>query len=238
MNNYQIPPPIQKVVVDASVEHSLFSKVFLWMAGALAVTALAALATTGTSLQMMFVTNPMLLWGAIIVELGLVIVLSARINKMSFATAAVVMILYSLLNGVTLSLIFLIYTAASIVKTFFIAAGMFGVMALIGATTKRNIGAWSRYLYMVLIGLIIAIVVNIFFKSSMMDWIISGVAVVLFTILTAVDTNRIKRVLAEMSQNGADTATLNKVALLGSLTLYLDFINLFIYLLRFVGSRN
>lgn len=238
MNNYQIPPPIQKVVVDASVEHSLFSKVFLWMAGALAVTALAALATTGTSLQMMFVTNPMLLWGAIILELGLVIVLSARINKMSFATAAVVMILYSLLNGVTLSLIFLIYTAASIVKTFFIAAGMFGVMALIGATTKRNIGAWSRYLYMVLIGLIIAIVVNIFFKSSMMDWIISGVAVVLFTILTAVDTNRIKRVLAEMSQNGADTATLNKVALLGSLTLYLDFINLFIYLLRFVGSRN
>ena len=215
--------------MSAISTRALFNNVFLWMFGALLVTALTALAVVHTDLFYLLVNGPAMIV-CIIAELVLVFVLSARIGKMSFTTATVMMVLYSVLNGVTLSII-------SIATTFFIAAGMFGVMALVGATTKRNLSPIYRYLIMTLVGLILASLVNIFLRNTIMDLIISAVGVVLFVILTAVDTNRIKKMITEY--NGVvDNETIRKIALMGALSLYLDFINLFLYLLRFFGRNN
>lgn len=218
--------------MSAISTRALFNNVFLWMFGALLVTALTALAVVHTPLM-----NGPAMIVCIIAELVLVFVLSARIGKMSFTTATLMMVLYSVLNGVTLSIIFVVYTMTSIATTFFIAAGMFGVMALIGATTKRNLSPIYRYLIMTLVGLILASLVNIFLGNETIDFIISAVGVVLFVILTAVDTNWIKKMIAEY--NGVvDNETIRKIALMGALSLYLDFINLFLYLLRFFGRNN
>ena len=175
--------------MSAISTRALFNNVFLWMFGALLVTALTALAVVHTDLFYLLVNGPAMIV-CIIAELALVFVLSARIGKMSFTTATVMMVIYSALNGVTLSIIFAAYTTASIATTFFIAAGMFGVMALVGATTKHNLSPIYRYLIMTLVGLILASLVNIFLRNTIMDLIISAVGVVLFVILTAVD-NRI-----------------------------------------------
>lgn len=244
--NFQTPPPLPKenelenvsFSYSPSLERSLFTKVFAWMGGALFVTAVVALLVASSNWVFSIITNPILFWGFIIAELLVVIIMTARLQKMSFATAAVLMILYSVLNGVTLSIVFLAYSLGSIARVFFITAGMFALMAVIGAKTKRNLAPAVRYLMMALIGLILMSVVNIFLQSTPLDWIISGIGVVLFTILTAVDTNRIKHTVREMVAAGADTESLHKLALVGSLQLYLDFINLFLYLLRFFGSRD
>lgn len=222
--------------MSAISTRALFNNVFLWMFGALLVTALTALAVVHTDLFYLLMNGPAMIV-CIIAELVLVFVLSARIGKMSFTTATLMMVLYSVLNGVTLSIIFVVYTMTSIATTFFIAAGMFGVMALIGATTKRNLSPIYRYLIMTLVGLILASLVNIFLGNETIDFIISAVGVVLFVILTAVDTNRIKKMITEY--NGVvDNETIRKIALMGALSLYLDFINLFLYLLRFFGRNN
>ncbi len=222
--------------MSAISTRALFNNVFLWMFGALLVTALTALAVVHTDLFYLLVNGPAM-FVCIIAELVLVFVLSARIGKMSFTTATVMMVIYSALNGVTLSIIFAAYTMTSIATTFFITAGMFGVMALVGATTKHNLSPIYRYLIMTLVGLILASLVNIFLRNTIMDLIISAVGVVLFVILTAVDTNRIKTMITEY--NGVvDNETIRKIALMGALSLYLDFINLFLYLLRFFGRNN
>lgn len=228
----------EKYYYSKSLEKSLFTKVFAWMGGALFLTAITALLVASSSLVWKLVATPALFFGLVIAELIVVVVLSARIYKMSFATASLLMVLYSILNGTTLSLIFMAYSLGSIAKVFFITAAMFIVMAIIGAVTKRNLAPMSRYLIMILVGIIIMSVVNIFLGSSKMDWIISAIGVLLFTLLTAVDTNKIKNGLTLMSENGADTESLHKMALIGSLQLYLDFVNLFLYLLRFLGRRN
>lgn len=233
------PPPFTSYeTITPAVERSFFNKTFLWMFGALLVTAVTSLLVASTSLAITILSNPYLLWGSLIAELVMVIVLSARINKMSFTTAAIMMIAYSILNGITLSFIFLAYKLGSIASTFFITAGMFGAMALIGANTKKNLQPAYRYLIMAVIGLVIALVVNAFMKSSGFDYIISIAGVLIFTVLTAVDTQKIKLLLREGTANGADQETLNKIALMGSLELYLDFINLFLYLLRIFASRD
>lgn len=245
-NFFQTPPPVPtednnialKEALGASIERSLFTKVFAWMGGALLVTALTALVVASTSIGTLLVQNSALFFGIIIAELILVFTLSARIQKMSFPTAALMMIVYAMLNGVVLSSIFFVYSFGSIAKVFFITAGMFGAMALYGATTKRNLSALHRVLMLFLLGVIIASLVNLFFRSSALDWLISLVGVVLFTILTAVDTNRIKRAISLRVNEDGETESLHKLALMGSLILYLDFINLFLYLLRFFGSRD
>ncbi|HEY9544015.1 Bax inhibitor-1/YccA family protein, partial [Prevotella sp.] len=161
--------------------------------------------------------------------------LSARINKMSLTTATLSFLLYSVLNGVTMSIIFLAFTASSIATTFYITAGTFGAMALYGYVTKTDLSKFGSLLRMALLGLIIALVVNIFLRNSMFDMIISGIGVLIFTGLTAYDSQKIKEALA-MSEDGGEAT--QKIALMGALTLYLDFINLFIYLLRFFGKGN
>ena len=176
-----------------------------------------------------------MLWGLFIVELALVFVISGMIKKLSLTTATILFIIYSLLNGVVFSGIFLVYTDASISKVFFITAGTFAAMSLVGYTTKRDLSSMGRILFMALIGLIIATIVNIFLKSSGLDMILSYLGVLIFVGLTAWDTQEIKNMLLECEEPNEEA---QKIALLGSLSLYLDFINLFIYLLRIFGSRE
>lgn len=207
------------------------------MALALAMTGLTA-AAVATQPQMVaaIFSNSVLFWGLILAELGLVFYLSARIMKMSFAAAGIAFGVYSILNGVTLSSIFVIYELGSIVNTFYITAGTFGVMAAVGIFIKKDLSAIGRFLIMLLFGLIIATVVNIWVGSTGLATICNYAGVLIFTGLTAYDTQKIRNLLRE--HGGTENETTMKIALLGSLILYLDFINLFLYLLRFFGSNR
>jgi len=228
--------PYIEVTAAASGERSLFVSVYNWMAIGLVLTAVVAYGTLAYPplLEAIF-TNRVLFYGLLIGEFGLVIALSAAINRLSSGAAAALFLLYSAINGLTLSFIFLVYTQSSIVSTFFITAGTFGAMSVYGAVTKRDLTSWGGFFFMGLIGLIIASVVNMFLHSEMIYWITSFIGVFIFVGLTAYDTQKIRR----MSQAGfADEASRKKMAILGALTLYLDFINLFLYLLRIFGRRR
>lgn len=225
------------VYVDSTLQTTTMRHVFTWMFGALGITALTAMLVAKSSLIYTMIMNPGLLWGLIIAELALVFILSARIGKMSFFTSSLLFTIYSILNGVTLSSIFIVYTMTSIAATFFITAGMFGAMALWGYFTKKDLSKWGSIFFMLLIGLILATVVNLFLRSGAMGFIISIVGVIIFTGLTAFDVNKIKQMLVQM-QGFEEGDVVRKVALMGALTLYLDFINLFLYLLRFFGRRD
>lgn len=215
---------------------ALMRKVYVWMALALALTGLTAYGIAdNTNLAFTLIGNRALFWGIAIAEFALVMFLTARIRKMSLTTATLSFLLYSVLNGVTMSIIFLAFTAASIATTFYITAGTFGIMAFYGYVTKADLSKLGSILRMALLGLIVALVVNIFMRNSIFDLVISAVGVLIFTGLTAYDSQKIKTALA-MQEHPDETA--QKVALLGALTLYLDFINLFIYLLRFFGRSN
>ena len=214
----------------------LMRKVYVWMTLALVITGFTAygVATSPGVLQLIF-GNQILFWGMIIAELALVIGVSAAINRLSLTTATLMFILYSVINGALFSSIFLIYTASSIATVFFITAGTFGTMALIGYTTKTDLTSIGKYLFMALIGLIIATVVNVFIKSEGLTYILSYIGVLIFVGLTAYDSQKIKHMLEQAPDAGEGA---QKIALLGALTLYLDFINLFLYLLRIFGKRD
>jgi len=214
----------------------LMRKVYTWMTLALVITGLTAygVANSPGVLQAIY-TNQILFWGLIIAELALVVGVSAAINKLSLTTATLMFILYSVINGALMSYIFLAYTASSVATVFFITAGTFGVMALIGYTTKTDLSSMGKILFMALIGLVIATLVNLFVKSDGLTLILSYVGVLIFVGLTAWDSQKIKQMLLQAPDAGEAA---QKVALLGALTLYLDFINLFIYLLRIFGKRE
>ena len=215
---------------------ALMRKVYVWMTLALVITGICAygVATSPALMQMVY-GNKAAIWVLFIAEIGLVFYTTARINRLSLSTATTLFIIYSALNGVTMSAIFVAYTMTSIAQVFFITAGTFAAMALIGYTTKKDLTRFGGIAFMLLIGLIIATVVNMFVQSTMLDLILSYIGVVLFVGLTAWDSQQIKRALAmqpDMSESS------QKVALLGALTLYLDFINLFLYLLRIFGRSD
>ena len=215
---------------------ALMRKVYLWMTMALVITGLCAWGTaTSPSMVQLVYGNRAAIWVLFIAELGLVFYTTARINRLSLTTATTLFILYSALNGVTLSSIFMVYAMTSIAKVFFITAGTFGVMALYGSVTKTDLSRFGNLFLMALFGLIIATLANLFIKSSGFDLILSYVGVVLFVGLTAWDSLQIKRALS--LQTGMDESA-QKVALLGALELYLDFINLFLYLLRIFGRSD
>ena len=227
----------QPATFIAAAFSALMRKVYVWMALALVVSGMTALyVAQNSALMSLLMSSSASIWILCIAEIALVIYLTAKIDKLSFPTAGILFVLYSILNGVTLSFIFLAYTMNSIASTFFITAGTFGAMSLIGYTTKRDLSAMGRYLLFALIGLIIASVVNIFMGGSMLQWIISFVGVIIFVGLTAYDTQKIRQMFL-MYGDGVNDST-QKLALMGSLTLYLDFINLFLYLLRFFGDRK
>ena len=214
----------------------LMRKVYLWMTMALAITGFTAYyVATNETLITALVTNQILFWGLAIGELALVIGLSAAINRLSLTTATLMFVLYSVINGVTMSFIFLLYTASSITSVFFITAGTFAVMALFGYFTKTDLTSMGKILMMALIGIIIATIVNIFTKSQGLAVILNYLGVLVFVGLTAYDSQKIKQML-QMAPDAGEGA--QKIALLGALSLYLDFINLFLYLLRLLGSRR
>lgn len=236
-NDYEIKDFKQeRTLTSADAASALMRKVYLWMTLALIVTGVTAygVATSPGLVQAIF-GNSVLFWGMIIAEFGLVFAISSAINRLSLMTATLLFILYSVINGATLSVLLLAFTASSIANVFFITAGTFGVMSIIGYTTKTDLSSMGKILFMALIGLIIATIVNVFVGSSGLDLIISYVGVLIFVGLTAYDTQKIKNMLAEATDTGE---TMQKVALLGALSLYLDFINLFIYLLRILGDRK
>lgn len=220
----------------AEASSLLMRKVYLWMTLALVITGVTAygVATSPGILQMIF-GNTVLFWGLIIAEFGLVFAISSAINRLSLTVATLLFVLYSVVNGATLSFILILYTSESVANVFFITAATFGVMSLVGYTTKTDLSSMGKILFMALIGLIIATIVNLFIGSSGLNMIISYVGVLIFVGLTAYDTQKIKKMLAEAPDAGE---YMQKIALLGALTLYLDFINLFIYLLRILGDRK
>lgn len=220
----------------SAVFPALMRKVYVWMTMALAITGICAygVATSPNIMQMIY-GNSMTIWVLFIVELGLVFYTTARIQKLSLTTATTLFIIYSALNGVTLSGIFMVYSMTSIAKVFFITAGTFAAMALYGYFTKTDLSKIGNILFMALIGLIIATVVNLFLKSAMFDLILCYIGVGIFVGLTAWDSQKIKHMLA-MQVDMSESA--QKIALMGALSLYLDFINLFLYLLRIFGNRN
>lgn len=236
-NNYGTSSVKPVEVARESAYATLMRNVYIWMTLALVVTAMAAYyVASNESLLYSIAGNPILFWGLMIGELLLVIILSARIHKMSFMTAAIMFVAYSLLNGVTMSFIFLAYTESSIVTTFLITAGTFGAMALVGSFIKKDLSAMGRILIMALIGLIIATIVNIFLASDGLSMIINYAGVLIFVGLTAYDAQKIKQML--QAYGGDVNEGTKKIALMGSLSLYLDFINIFLYLLRILGNRN
>lgn len=225
------------IVSAAETFPALMRKVYVWMTLALVITGLVAYGVaTSPALIMAIVSSKALFLGLIVAELALVIGITAAINKLSMPMATLLFAIYSAINGATLSVIFVAYTMSSIANVFFITAGTFAAMAVLGYTTKKDLSGFGRILFMALIGLIIATLVNVFLvHSTGFDLIISYVGVLLFVGLTAYDTQKIKRMLIEAEGTGE---TAQKIALLGALSLYLDFINLFLYLLRLFGKKD
>lgn len=226
----------QQEMTNASTFKVLMRKVYLWMTLALMITGITAAGVANSpNILALIYSSQVVMWGIIIAEFGLVIYISARLEKLSLSTATTLFALYSILNGVMLSSIFLLYSTAIISKVFFITAGTFGVTALYGYATKKDLSSLGNILFMALIGLVIATVVNVFMKSAMFDLILSYIGVIIFVGLTAWDSQKIKHMM--MEQQDADESA-QKLALIGALSLYLDFINLFLYLLRIFGRSN
>jgi len=213
-------------------QNTLVRQVYAWMGLGLALTAVMALMTVSSpGLYQAIVGNRLVFYGLMIGELALVFVLSGAIQRLSAGVATLLFLGYSVLNGLTLSVIFLVYTADSIASTFAVSAAMFGAMSIYGYVTKKDLTSWGNFLFMGLIGIVLASLVNIFLKNDAVSWVISAIGVVVFTGLTAYDTWKIKA-LAAAGEEG------RKPAILGALTLYLDFINLFLMLLRLTGGRR
>ena len=228
MDNSQFPSQGQSVDEFYGVGHdSLVQRI-------VQITGLASVYTVDSGLVFRMIGSNSFYF-LLIAEIALVWILSARVMKLSLPVATGAFALYSVLNGVTLSPIFLVYTSESIATTFFVTSGTFGAMALYGYFTKRDLTKWGSLLFMVLIGVVIATLVSLFLKSETLMWIITYVGVVLFVALTAYDTQKVKLLANETKH---DVELSKKASLLGALTLYLDFINLFLYLLRFFGRRN
>lgn len=219
-----------------STTGSFLTKVYGWMTAGLALTALAAMLTLSSpDLLKLIFGNRMVFYVLIFGELGLVIALSAAINRISSTTATLMFLFYSALSGVTFASIFLVYTSSSIASTFLVASGTFGAMSVYGYVTKRDLTGWGNFLFMGLVGIIIASVVNIFLQSEMVTWMVSYIGVFVFVGLTAYDTQKIKQI----GQAGfGSEESRKKAAIIGALRLYLDFINLFLMLLRVMGNRR
>lgn len=215
--------------------NAMLRKVYLWMCAALVITGLVAYYVSNSYMILSYIySSKWVLWTIIFGEFGLVIGLSAAINRISATAATLMFILYALLNGLLMSSIFMVYSISSIGTTFFVTAGTFGAMAIYGSVTKKDLTKLGSLLLMALIGLIIATLVNLFLKNGVMDMVISGIGVLVFVGLTAYDAQKIKGLL----YGAVEEESTNKLAVLGALSLYLDFINLFLYLLRFLGRRK
>ena len=235
-NSQPTPPPFYTAerVADASYVSRIMKRVYLKMFLAMIVTAVTSFVCMNVpAVFFTLMNNSGLYFGLLIAEVVLVFVLAGALNKLSSPVATLIFYVYSILNGVVLSAILAAYTASSVFSTFVITAAVFGTMTVYGYVTKSDLSRVGTFLFMALIGLIICTIVNIFMKSSTMEWIISFAGVVIFIGLTAWDTQKIKQMAAM-----TDGSQAGKLATIGALSLYLDFVNLFLYLLRFFGNRE
>ncbi|CAO0820557.1 Inner membrane protein YbhL [Desulfarculales bacterium] len=239
---YQQPYPSRTMggTGELTLVNAFMRRVYNWMVAGLALSALVAwYMTTSLPALSLFINlrtgaPTMWFWAAIVGEFGLVLAISAGIKRMQVGTAASMFVLYAALNGVTLSMVLLAYTGASVMKAFLVTAGTFGITSVWASTTKKDLTAWGSFLFMGLIGIVIASLVNMFFCSPVVDYVISMIGVGVFVGLTAFDTQRLRTMVLE----AANEVTVSKMAIFGALQLYLDFINLFLMLLRFFGDRR
>lgn len=213
---------------------SFLRSVYAWMAGGLAITALTATYVAASpSIVMAIAGNRLLFWGIVIAQLGIVFVLSGRVHTLASSAASMLFVAYSALTGLTLSFILLAYTGESIATTFVVTAGMFGALAGYGTLTKKSLEGWGQFLFMGLIGVVIASLVGIFWQSSALQFVITFMGVIVFTGLTAYDAQRLKAIALAVPEG-----QIGSYSIMGALTLYLDFINLFLMLLRIFGDRR
>lgn len=232
--NYDLETTTDRYQTTTVATNTLIRSVYTWMCTALLLTGgTATLVANTPSIAEAVLNNKILFWGLLIAQLGVVWVMSARVNQFSLRTLSTLFMLYSVLTGITFSIYFFIFTSESIASTFFITAGTFGAMSLYGYFTKTDLTKIGNLCLMVLVGIIIASVVNFFLKSEALYWVVTYIGVAVFIGLIAWDTQKIKA-LAQMDNNEHT----QKWAILGALTLYLDFINLFIMLLRILGKRR
>jgi len=221
---------------EAVSERSFMSQVYLWMSMALALTGVVAFGfAQNPGMIVNLMRNGAAFWIIIIAQFGIVFWLSASIMSVSLTTATIGFSIYAFLNGLIFSTLFLVYTGSSIASTFFVTAGTFAAISLYGFTTKKDLTSIGSFCFMALIGLIIASIVNMFLKSPAMYWVLTYAGVAIFVGLTAYDTQRLKRIHEQGFRSGE---ILSKMALLGALALYLDFINLFLMLLRIMGRQR
>lgn len=232
--NNQTPPPYYTPGVQAITQtNSVLKRVYMRMFIGLLITAFCALGVASTPALATFIFgNSVVMWGILIAMLIMAFTIPARLQKMSTGTCLLLFCLYSALMGTWLSSIFFVYSTSNIASTFFVCAGMFGAMSVYGYFTKSDLSRMGTYLYMALIGLFVMMIVNIFVASSGLDWAVSFIGVILFVGLTAWDTQSIKRLAAA----NLDPSLADKLATMGAMNLYLDFINLFLFLLRFIGG--
>jgi hypothetical protein len=227
-------PARDRVLVSGAsdVERRFMAAVYRWMALGLAVTALVAYAVASSEAARGLVfANRLVFLGLVVAELALVVWISAAVNRLSAAAAGGLFLLYSALNGATLSVVLLVYTGASVAVAFVTAAGVFGAMSVYGTVTRRDLTSWGSFLFMGLVGVVIASLVNLFLRSSMVSWVVSCMGVVVFTGLAAYDTQKLRA----LARAGAGTES---APVRGALSLYLDFVNLFLSLLRLLGNRR
>ncbi len=234
-NQNMTPPPYYGSGAIVNQVNSVMKRVYVRMFIGLLISAFCALGVASSAAAMQFIFgNQLVFWGMFIVMLAMAWILPTRMAKMSTSTCLLLFCVFSAIMGVWLAPIFIAYRIGTIVYTFFITAGTFGAMSVYGYFTKSDLSKMGTYLMMALFGLIIASVVNIFWANSTMEWIISIVGVLIFTGLTAWDTQQVKRLAAA----NLDPQLADKLATMGALNLYLDFINLFLYLLRFFGNSR
>jgi hypothetical protein len=231
-------PAVQRIAQDIVTQENrrFLMRVYNWMCAGLLATALVAWGVSESpEILAMIFGNSFVFWGLIIAQVAMVLILSSMTATMAVETAMALFIVYAVLNGLTFSTIFVIYSQSSIATAFVVTGGMFGAMSAYGATTKKSLDSWGSFFFMGLIGLVIASLVNLFLQSSAVYWVTTYAGVLIFTGLTAYDTNKILRMNV---MGGVESEEGTKKAILGALTLYLDFINLFLMLLRILGNRR
>lgn len=220
---------------ELAIQRTFMARVYGWMTIGLLATALTSLVVAFSPDMIHAIFGTGLFWVLIIAELGIAVFFTRALRSLPTAVAASMFIIYSVLTGATISIVLLLYTASSVGATFFITAGMFGGMSLFGYVTKRDLSGLGSFLMMGVWGIFLALLVNLFLRSSGLDWIISLIGVAVFTGLSATDTQKIKQSYAN---GGGDAVIAQKTALFGAFMLYLDFVNLFLFLLRFMGNRR
>jgi hypothetical protein len=236
MERYEMTPaaPIAGAYETADRVSAFLRAVYGWMCAGLAITAVTAMVIASSpGVVVAIATNRLLFWGLVIAQLGIVWTLSARVQRLAASTASMLFVAYSALTGVTISFVLLVYTGESVATTFLVTAGMFGALASYGTVTRRSLAGMGQFLFMGLIGVILASVVGMFWHSDALQFVISFIGVIVFTGLAAYDAQRLKAMALAMP--GGQTGS---YAVVGALALYLDFINLFLFLLRFLGGRR